>query len=136
VFQEYHGIWPIRMNQLHRSDASRQYMGDSVGHWEGDTLVVNTRDYRRALWLDIDGTPASSHAHLTFRIRRIDYGGPKLEIITTVDDPTMYTAPWSMVRTYAWRPDMIDFVEYNCESQVGTPQGVSRYGLVPEPEVE
>ncbi|MDB6007975.1 MAG: hypothetical protein JWL65_225, partial [Gammaproteobacteria bacterium] len=39
----------------------------------------------------------------------------------------------SMVRTYRWRPDMTDFVEYNCEYQVGTSAGVSRYGLTPEP---
>jgi hypothetical protein len=134
LFQEYHGIWTIRMNQPHHKDDSRPYMGDSIGHWEGDTLVVDTAGYRRGLWLDIDGTPASPDAHLTFRIRRIDYAMSKLEIVTTVDDPKFYTAPWSVVRTYAWRPDMIDFVEYNCEFQVGTPAGVSRYGLVPEPD--
>lgn len=133
VFQEYHGIWTVRLNQPHRSADSREYMGDSVGHWEGDTLVVDTVGYKRPLWLDVDGTPASQGAHLTFRIRKIDYDTPKLEIVTTVDDPQMYTAPWSMVRTYAWRPDMTDFVEYNCEYQVGTAAGVSRYGLTPEP---
>ena len=133
VFQEYHGIWTIRMNQPHRSAGPSEYMGDSVGHWEGDTLVVDTLGYKRSLWVDVDGTPVSSKANLVFRIRRIDYGTPKLEIITTVDDPELYTAPWSMVRTYRWRPDMTDFVEYNCEHQVGTAAGVSRYGLTPEP---
>jgi hypothetical protein len=136
VFQEYHGIWTIRMNQPHRRTGPDQYMGDSVGHWEGNTLVVDTIGYKRALWLDIDGTPASRNAHLTFRIRRINYGMPELEVVTMVNDPQMYTAPWSMVRTYAWRPDMTEFVEYNCEYQLGTSAGISRYGLVPEPEVE
>jgi len=133
VFQEYHGIWTVRLNQTHPRTDAREYMGDSVGHWEGDTLVVDTVGYKRPLWLDVDGTPASRNAHMTFRIRKIDYDTPKLEIVTTVDDPQMYTAPWSMVRTYAWRPDMTDFVEYNCEYQVGTAAGVSRYGLTPEP---
>jgi hypothetical protein len=133
VFQEYHGIWNIRLNQPHRRTGPLEYMGDSVGHWDGNTLVVDTTGYKRALWLDVDGTPASRKAHMVFRIRRIDYGTPKLEIVETLEDPTMYTAPWSMVRTFRWRPDMTNFVEYNCEYQVGTKEGVSRYGLSPEP---
>jgi len=83
--------------------------------------------------VDVDGTPASAQAHVTHRIRRIDYGGPRLEIVTTNDDPELYKAPWSIVRTFAWRPDKMIFDEYNCEWQVGTPDGLSRYGLVPEP---
>jgi hypothetical protein len=45
----------------------------------------------------------------------------------------MYTSRWSNVRTFAWRPDMASFVEYNCEHQVGAKGGVARYGLIPEP---
>jgi hypothetical protein len=78
VFQEYHGVWTVRLNQPHRSAGPLEYMGDSVGHWDGDTLVVDTLGYKRALWLDVDGTPASSKAHLVLRIRRIDYGTPRL----------------------------------------------------------
>ena len=134
VFQEYHGMWNIRMNQPHRNSGPREYFGDSVGRWDGDTLVVDTVRYKQGLWIDVDGTPTSAEAHLIQRIRRIDYGGPKLEILTTVDDPEMYTTPWSIVRTFAWRPDKVIFEEYNCEWQVGTPGALTRYGLVPEPE--
>jgi hypothetical protein len=133
LFQEYHGIWNIRLNQAHRTSGARAYMGDSVAHWDGDTLVVDTIGYKRPLWIDVDGTPASANAHLVSRIRKINYGTPKLEIVTTIDDPEMYTAPWSIVRAFTWRPDMADFTEYNCEYQVGAPGGVSRYGLLPEP---
>ncbi|MGU7771576.1 hypothetical protein ACV229_15505 [Burkholderia sp. MR1-5-21] len=132
LFQEYHGAWHIRLNGQHRKDGAREYFGDSVAHWEGDTLVVDTTNYRRSLWMDVDGTPVSVNAHLVFRIRKINYGDPKLEIVVTVDDPTYYSRPWSLVRLFAWRPDMANFSEYNCEYQVGAPGGVSRYGLVPE----
>lgn len=135
VFQEYHGIWNIRLGQAHRTNAAAEYSGDSVGHWDGATLVVDTVGFKRSLWLDLDGTPASTSARLTSRVRKIHYGGSwRLEIVTTVDDPQMYTAPWSMVRTYGWRPNMADFVEYNCEFQLGAPGGAARYGLTPEPE--
>ena len=53
-----------------------------------------------------------------------------------MDDPWYYKKPWSIVRLYAWRPDMANFSEYNCENQVGTKGGVSQYGLVPEPPEE
>ena len=132
LFQEYHGAWHIRMNGQHRKDTKREYFGDSIGHWDGDTLVVDTTNYRRSLWLDVDGTPASVNAHLSFRIRKVELGGTKLEVVVTVDDPWYYTKPWSMVRVYAWRPDMANFAEYNCENQVGAKGGVSQYGLVPE----
>jgi hypothetical protein len=133
VFEEYHGVWKIRMHQPHRTSGPKEYMGDSVGHWDGSTLVVDTIGYEQAMWLDVDGTPASANAHIVRRLRKIDYDVPKLEIRTTVEDPEMYTSPWSNVRTFAWRPDMATFKEYNCEHQVGAKGGVARYGLIPEP---
>jgi hypothetical protein len=49
--------------------------------------------------------------HLTHRIRRIDDGGPKLEMVIRVEDPRMYSKPWTMIRTFAWRPDKTVFGE-------------------------
>jgi len=131
AFAYGHVVWNIRIDQPHR--AARQYMGDSVGHWDGDTLVVDTINYKQGLWIDSHGTPASAGAHLTQRIRRIDHNGPMLEVVTTVDDPSMYTAKWSTVRTFAWRPDRTVFSEYDCEHQAGQADFLERYGVVPEP---
>jgi hypothetical protein len=131
VFSEMHTIWSLRLNQPHRD--ARQYMGDSVGHWDGNTLVIDTTNYKQPLWIDADGTPASMHLHATFRIRRIDYGQPKLEIVTTVDDPQMFSAPWSIVRTYVWRPDFAQFEQYDCEGQVSAPDALNQYSYQPEP---
>lgn len=132
VFEEFHGVWKIRMNQPHRRSGPREYMGDSVGRWDGDTLVVDTTNFKEAFWIDPSGVPASRDARLEHRIRKIEENGPALEIITTVHDAAMYTGPWSMVRTFAWRPDRAIFAEYNCEQQVGGPDGVGAFGLVEE----
>lgn len=131
VFSEFHTVWGVHMNESR--DAAREYMGHSVGHWDGNTLVIETTHYKQPLWIDSEGTPTSIDAHLTFRIRRIDYGEPKLEIVTTVNDLAMYSTPWSIVRTYVWRPDFVPFQEYDCEPQVSPPGALRQYGYQPEP---
>jgi hypothetical protein len=108
-------------------------MGSSVGHWDGDTLVVETSGYKDGIWVDVFGTPASKNARLTQRIRKIKTDHWFLEIVSTLHDPTYYTRPWSWARDYAWRPDMTLFHEYNCELQTGAPDGVDS-SLVPEPQ--
>jgi len=137
VFEEFHGVWKIRMDasprlDAARSSAAREYMGESIGHWDGDTLVVETSHYKAPFWISSGGLPVSVDGRLIQRIRKINEDGIALEIITTVDDPTYYTTRWSMVRTFAWRPDKFIFAEYNCEQQVGSPEGYSLYGVSPE----
>jgi hypothetical protein len=137
IFSEYHTVWGVRMNAQHKKAAAREYMGDSIGHWDGDTLVIDIVNYKEPLWFDIDGTPLSADAHLTIRIRRITPKEPQLEIVTTVDDPQYYTAPWSIKRVYAWRPDLAPFQEYDCETEIGKFGAIgimSQYGYRPEPK--
>lgn len=141
IFSEYHTVWGVRMNAQHKDAAARAYMGDSIGHWDGDTLVIDIMNYKEPLWFDIDGTPLSANAHLTIRISRITpkepQKEPRLEIVTTVDDPAYYTAPWSIKRVYAWRPDLAPFQEYDCETEIGKFGAIgimSQYGYRPEPE--
>jgi hypothetical protein len=133
LFEEFHGVWKIRMNQPHQPpSALREYMGDSVGHWDGATLVVDTVNFKEPMWVDVAGEPLGTQAHLIHRIRKIEDGGPALEIVTTVDDPQYYTTRWSMIRSFAWRPDKAIFAEYNCEEQVGAPDSIASYGVVDE----
>jgi len=137
VFEEYHGRWQVVMDPTKAPPpAQKAYMGYSVGHWDGDTLVVESSDFRQPLWLDVDGTPLSANGKLIQRIRKVDNGGqtPFLEIVTTIDDPAYYTHPWSVVRTFAWQPTLTVFSEYNCEEQIGDPTVNSDAGLVPEPQ--
>lgn len=58
---------------------------NSIGKWEGDTLVVETSGFRDDVWLDVNGAPLTGAAKMTERFRRLDYGS--LEIEVTVDDP-------------------------------------------------
>ena len=76
----------------------------------------------------------SKNGHLIQRIKRVMIGGtPQILITSTVDDKEMYTRPWSFTRTFVWRPDHAHFAEFNCDQQASSPDGISRYGAVPEP---
>jgi hypothetical protein len=76
------------------------WYGYSVGHWEGDTLVVETNNLRGAEdspydgWLDVNGSPYSQQAKFTERFRRPTFG--HLIIDTTLEDPKAYTKPWTV----------------------------------------
>jgi hypothetical protein len=131
LFEEFHGLWTISMDPAKAPPAG--YMGRSVAHWDGDTLVVETTGFKDALWLDVNGTPISKKAKLTSRIRKVKTDHWFLEVIHTLDDPTYYTRPWSWVRDYDWRPDMTMFREYNCELQTGAEGGLDP-SLVAEPQ--
>jgi hypothetical protein len=77
-------------------DPLPSFKGYSVGHWEGDTLVVETVGFKDGLWLDLRGDPLTDEAHTVERIRRPNYGNLEVEI--TVDDPKAYTRPWKAKR--------------------------------------
>jgi hypothetical protein len=70
------------------------WSGYSTGHWQGDTLVVESIGFRDDLWLDLSGSPLTSAARVTERFRRPTFG--RLEIEVTVDDPKAYTRPWTV----------------------------------------
>lgn len=137
VFLEYHGRWMISLDKTPEQEAgAKAYMGRSVGHWDGSTLVVETTDFKQALWLDVDGTPFSADGKLTHRIRKVNNNDrmPFLEVVTTIDDPKYYERPWSVVRTFAWQPELVLFDEYNCELQTGAPGASADSGLIAEPQ--
>jgi hypothetical protein len=75
-------------------DRTPTWNGYSIGHWEGDTLVVETTGFRDDLWLDASGKPLTEQAKTIERIRRPNYGNLEVEI--TIDDPKAYTAPWTV----------------------------------------
>jgi hypothetical protein len=136
VWEHYHGYWPIYMAPKDVSTMPKTYMGNSVAHWDGDTLVVETTGYKQSIWLDVDGTPVSANGKLTHRIRKVYTDHWFLEVHTTVDDPTFYTRPWTWMRAYDWHPDRAIFPEYNCEEQTGDPGSdpVASSALIREPK--
>jgi len=73
-------------------DPDPSYLGYSVGHWEGDTFVVDTIGMNDKLWDDSYGNPRSDQTHLIERYRRLNHDTLELQI--TINDPKAYTKPW------------------------------------------
>lgn len=93
-------------------DPNPTWMGYSIGHWDGDTMVVETAGFNNYGWLDNDGKPATDALHVTERFRRKDFG--HLEIQATIDDPKAYTKPWTVTLPYVLMPDT-ELLEYICD---------------------
>jgi hypothetical protein len=94
VFFEWQHLWrQIWLNRSeHAKDVSDTWMGDSIGHWEGNTLVVDSIGFNDRTWLDHNGDPHSDEMHLTERYERVDQNTLKVNYI--IDDPKTYTHPW------------------------------------------
>lgn len=75
-------------------DPNPTWNGYSTAKWDGDTLVVQTAGFKDDLWLDARGNPLTGTGRMIERIRRPNYG--TLEVELTIDDPTSYTAPWTV----------------------------------------
>ncbi|PYS45282.1 MAG: hypothetical protein DMG13_32485 [Acidobacteria bacterium] len=76
------------------NDFPPTFLGYSIGKWDGDTLVVDTRGFNGKTWLDQTGKPTSDVLHVTERFRRTDFG--HMEIQITIEDPKVYTKPWTV----------------------------------------
>jgi hypothetical protein len=93
-------------------DIDPTFMGESVGRWEGDTLVIDTIGLKDDVWLDSTGIPHSEDLHIVERIRKLP-GGAQFENVMTFSDAKIFTRPWSARRVYEWRPD-IQLTDYFC----------------------
>jgi hypothetical protein len=93
-------------------DPNPNYLGYSVGHWEGDTLVVDTIGMNDRTWLDAAGHPHGEKLHVTEKFTRPDFNTLRLE--ATIDDPDYYTKPWTVVTTSTWQPGQ-ELMEYICQ---------------------
>ena len=96
----------VRMNAEHNPPEIRSWLGDSVGHWEGDTLVVDTTNFTDNPSLG----GASRNLHVVERFSRLD--ADTLLYGFTVDDPTVWTAPWS--GEFPWPASDNKIYEYAC----------------------
>jgi len=96
----------------HPEDVDATFMGDSVGRWEGDTLVVDAIGFNDRTWLDTLGHQHSDALHIVERLRRV--GADTIAYAVTVDDPKTYQQPWTASRTLTRHPDWT-LKEYVCE---------------------
>ncbi|HWF38764.1 MAG TPA: hypothetical protein VG322_09610 [Candidatus Acidoferrales bacterium] len=96
----------------HPKDVNPTWMGDSIGKWDGNTLVVDTVGFNDETWLDQVGHPHSESLHLVERIHKT--APDMLRIDFTFDDPVAYTKPWTATKQFKLRPDW-HISEYVCE---------------------
>jgi hypothetical protein len=93
-------------------DLDPTWMGTSFGHWDGDTLIVETRFFNEKTNLDTAGHPHSDQMKITESYQRTDATHIRYEIL--INDPKTYTTPWKNTRVFTLRPDW-DIMEYSCE---------------------
>jgi hypothetical protein len=98
----------------HDTSLGPLWMGDSIGHWEGDALVADTVNFNDRTWLDRIGHPHSDALHLVERIRRINHD--HLIDDLTIDDPKTYAKPWTVHLDFLLRPKWT-LTEQFCEDQ-------------------
>lgn len=95
-------------------DPNPAWLGYSVGHWEADTLVVETAGFNDRTWLDMAGHPHSEQLRVTERFRRIDFGHIQRQI--TFDDPQTLTKPLTFSLPLFYAPDT-EILENICEDR-------------------
>ena len=131
IYRVDHQLRTVRMNASHPANVTPSYYGDSVGHYEGDALVIDTIGIKPGPYAMIDwfGTPQTPALHVVERYRLIDYDqaqesvkrankdnvlpqfnnppvvdfnsrGKWLQLLFTVDDPNVFTTPWSATVTF------------------------------------
>ncbi|MDB5458900.1 MAG: hypothetical protein JWO72_641 [Caulobacteraceae bacterium] len=103
----------VYLNENHPKDLDPTFMGHSVGHWEGNTLVIDTTGLKKETLLNEAGDPHSEKLHIVQRLTK-SADGKSIENLMEVDDPGAYSKPFVTRYTYYWRPD-IRFLEYICE---------------------
>jgi len=100
--------------RLPNHDATPWWYGYSAGHWDSDTLVVETTGFRDDVWLDVEGSPLTSSGKMTERWRRVKFGLMQIDI--TIEDPKAYTKPFSVRVNHQLMADT-ELMEFVCQER-------------------
>lgn len=112
VFQFGHSVRTIYKNRTGHpgGEAQENWLGDSRAHWEGDTLVVDVRDFADDTWLDRSGNYHSTDLHVVERWTLLDAN--TIDYRATLDDPKVFSAPWSLaVQLHRHREPGFELIE-------------------------
>jgi hypothetical protein len=123
-------IWTDGRRHPPADELDPTYMGHSIGHWDGDILVVDTVGMRGDTVYDVSAAPHSDKVHEVERIRRIS--ATQMEDVMTVEDPVAFTKPWVVRRLYDLKPGW-EIKEYVCEDNnrnTINPDGTTATGVV------
>ena len=103
----------------HPKDLVPSYYGHNVGHWEGETLVVDSVGYNEKFWVDRGRAPHTEQLHMVERFTRTDFNNLKYQV--TIDDPGAYTAPWTGEFPIRWVAED-EMFEYICQDNNFAPE--------------
>jgi len=113
LYEYLHMFRVVSINGAHPADPDPTWMGDSVGHWEGDTLVVDTVGFNDRT--ELPGAFRHSEGlHVVERFHRIDFDHLQWE--ATIEDPNVFAKPWTLTRTFPLRTELDKVDEYVCEN--------------------
>ena len=113
MFEVNHNQRIVYMDEKLPVDPDPTYMGYSVGHWEGQTLVIESEGMNDKIQIDRGGLPQSPKTHVTERLTLLD-GGKRATNKLTITDDSLYTAPWSF--TVEYRKTPYRMTEYVCDN--------------------
>ena len=113
LMETLHNIRRIYMTDKHNARMGESFLGESIGHWEGDTLVVHTTKLNNRTFIDDEGSAHSNKETVVEHIRKSG-DGKTLEVFSTVTDPVTLYHPYTFRVALHWRPD-IRTQEYVCE---------------------
>jgi hypothetical protein len=117
-----------RLNVPHSAHPALSWYGESVGHYEGDTLVVDTIGLNDKTFVDNYRTPHTTQLHVVERFRLVD-GGKTLQAVITVNDPGAFNMPWSAVQRWRRREDR-PIIELVCAEN---PNNYFNFDMAPLP---
>ena len=104
AFEYAHSFRVIPLDgRAHIAPSIKLFMGDSVGHWEGNTLVVDTTNQNGRTWFDMVGNFTTENIHVVERITPVDSNTINYE--ATIEDPSIYTRPWKIAGNWGRRID-------------------------------
>jgi hypothetical protein len=114
LYETFHAFRVIPTDgRKHPDDIDPSFLGDSVGHWEGDTLVVDVIGFNDKTWLGAGGATLHTDAlHVIERYKRVDYDTITYEV--TIDDPKAFTKTWSTAPSFLSLRPGERLHEYEC----------------------
>jgi hypothetical protein len=135
IYQRDHQVRWIWLDRDHSANPAPSWYGESVGHYEGDTLVVDTVGLKTHKMSVVDpfGTPHTDKLHVVERYQLFSTPfGNGLEITVEVDDPDAFTAPWKGTAEYRQNPAVTELKEVVCAENNRSFAEGSTFGAIPE----
>ena len=134
LYERDHQVRRIRLGQRHSRGLKPSWYGESIGHYEGDTLVVDTVGLRtdRMSVVDPFGTPHTGQLHVTERYRVFTTPfGRGMEVKVTVEDPGTFTTPWTGTAEYTQDKATTEMDEIVCAENNRDFSDGSTFGTIP-----